>query len=208
MPFTCEICGLRSHSPDQMPAAGEKLRCTHCGSERPFFRPPLLIVTGSTAVGKSTLCARLAGTIPDAILLDADIHADDLISVVPPNNDYLAFWRSMMRLAHELTQNRVAVVYFSTMLPEQVLANDDLLGYFQSVRFLCLTCPRDVLRSRIAGRDGREAAARLEMWLDFNDAVAKAAQDLPIATAMDASGAVNELEKRVQAWLLDHLTYS
>ena len=139
-----------------IPAVGDVLRCPRCADERPFVKPPLLVVTATVGVGKSTLCARLAGTIPGAILLDADIHAEDLISVVPPNEDYPAFWRSMMRLAHELAQNNVVVVYFSTMLPAQVLANRDALGYFESVHFLCLTCPPDVLRARLARRVGSE----------------------------------------------------
>jgi hypothetical protein len=99
------------------------LRCPQCGHERPFIRPPLLVVTGTPGVGKSTICARLAGQIPGAVLLDADVFAGEMISVVPPNEDYPAFWRSMARLAHELAQNNLAVVFFSVMLPPQLLAN-------------------------------------------------------------------------------------
>ena len=84
-----------------IPAVGDVLRCPRCADERPFIRPPLLVVAGTVGIGKSTLCSRLAGTIPGTVVLDADILAD-LISVVPPNQDYPAFWRSMMRLAHEL----------------------------------------------------------------------------------------------------------
>jgi len=51
----------------------------------------LLVVTGAAGSGKSTLCTRLAGTIPGVVLLDADIFAVDLVSVVPPNQDYQAF---------------------------------------------------------------------------------------------------------------------
>lgn len=107
MPFTCEGCGRRSPFPGLIPAVGDVLRCTHCAHERPFVRPPLSVVTGAAGVGKSTVCARLAGTIPGAVLLDADVFAEDVISVVPPNRDYPAFWRSMMRLAHELAQSDV-----------------------------------------------------------------------------------------------------
>jgi hypothetical protein len=111
----------------------------------------------------------------------------------------------MMRQAHELAQNRLTVVYFSTMLPEQVLINADLLGYFDSVHFLCLTCRRDILQARITGRDGA-GAARNEFWLDFNDALVNAARDTANAAALDASGPVGQVEKSVQAWLLDRLT--
>ena len=182
------------------------LRCPHCADERPFIRPPLLIVTGTAGIGKSTLCARLAGTIPGAVLLDADILAKDLISVVPPHHDYPAFWRSMMRLAHELAQNDVVVTYFSTMLPEQVLVNSDVLSYFDSVHFLCLTCPRDTLRARLARRDGTGAAtARIEEWLDFDSALVAAANAIPTATVVDAGRTVDQVEHDVRHWISTQL---
>jgi hypothetical protein len=202
VPFTCEVCGRRSVFPKLIPAVGDVLRCPHCGDERPFVRPPLLVVTGTAGLGKSTLCARLAGTVPGAVLLDADVLAEDLISVVPPNQDYPAFWRSMMRLAHELAQNNVVVVYFSTMLPEQVLANSDVLSYFDSAQFLCLTCSSDVLLARLAGRDGiGVAAARIDVWRDFNDALVAAANEIPTATVVDAGRMTDEVEHDIRHWI-------
>ena len=204
MPFTCEACGSRS---DLIPAAGDVLRCPRCAGERPFVKPPLLIVTGPPGIGKSTLCARLAGTIDGAVLLDADIHAEDLVSVAAANEDYPAFWRSMMRLAHELAQNDVAVVYFATMLPDQVLVNVDELGYFDSVHFLCLTCTPDVLRTRLSRRVGRGMAARLALpgrvrtWLDFMAALADGARSVPTATFVDAGGSVDAVERDVRHWI-------
>jgi broad-specificity NMP kinase len=205
VPFTCEVCG-RGTDLELIPAVGDMLRCPHCAGERPFVRPPLLVVTGTAGVGKSTLCARLAGTIPGAVLLDADVHADDLASVVSPNQDYPAFWRSMMRLAHELAQNNVVVVYFAVMLPDQILANRDVLGYFDSVHFLCLTCPPDVLHERLARRVGSsEATARLEVWLDFNRALRAAARETPTATVVDAGRTIDEVELDVRRWVDTHL---
>lgn len=207
MPFTCEGCGRGSVFPELIPAIGDVLRCPHCGYERDFVKPPLLVVTGAAGIGKSTLCARLAGTIPGAVLLDADILAVDLVSVVPPNHDYPAFWRSMMRLAHELAQNHVAVVYFSTMLPEQALANVDVLSYFHSVQFLCLTCAPAVLRARITGRDGSATAiARGQVWIDFNNALAVAASNTPTATVLDASLTMDEVEHEARRWINTQLS--
>jgi hypothetical protein len=79
-------------------------------------------------------------------------------NIVSPNCDYPAFWRSMMRLAHELAENNVGVVHFAVMLPEQVLANSDIVNDFDSVHFLCLTCPPDILHARLAARDGSDEA--------------------------------------------------
>ena len=184
-----------------LPPVGDVLQCPNCADERPFVRPPLLVVTGTAGIGKSVLCARLAGTIPGALFLDADILAADLVSVVSPNQDYPAFWRSMMRLAHELAQNNVVVVYFAVMFPEQVLANSDLLGYFHSVNFLCLTCPSDVLRSRLAGREPGAVMARAQVWVEFDNALVAAASEIPTATVVDAGRVVDEVEHDVRQWI-------
>jgi predicted kinase len=189
-----------------IPAVGNALQCPHCADQRPFVRPPLLVVTGTAGIGKSTVCARLAGKIDGAVLLDADIFAEELVSVVSPNHDYAAFWRSMMRLAHELAQNDVVVVYFSTMMPEQVLANRDVLGYFDSVHFLCLTCPPDVLRARLASRDGSDRATeRIDVWLEFDSALVVAASGIPTATVVDAGGSIGKVEQDVHHWINSQL---
>ncbi len=207
------IRGCRSHvtpaeagtGRSSIPAVGDKLRCPRCANERPFVRPPLLIVTGTVGSGKSTLCARLAGTVPGAVLLDADIFAEDLRSVVPPKADHREFWRSMMQLAHELAQNNLVVAYFSTMLPEQVLDNRDVLGYFASVQFLCLACSPDHLGERLVRREGAAARYRLNVWADFNAALVAAATKLPTASVVDAGRSVDEVERDVRRWFSDQL---
>jgi predicted kinase len=204
MPFTCDACG-RGTFPDLIPPIGDVLRCPHCADERRFARPSLLVVTGTVGVGKSTLCARLAGTIPGAVLIDADIFAEDLVSVVPPSEDYPAFWRSMMRLAHEVAQNNVVVVYFSVMRPDQLLANSDILGYFHSVNFLCLTCSPNVLRARLARREPDADPARFERWVDFNCALAEAVSDIPTADVLDAGRSIDQVEHEVRDWIKAHL---
>jgi hypothetical protein len=160
-----------------------------------------LVVTGTAGIGKSVLCARLAGTIPGVLCLDVDVLAADLVSVVSPNPDYPAFWRSMMRLAHELAQNQVVVVYFATMLPEQLLASSDLLGYFGPVSFLYLTCPAETLRSRLARREPGAFAARLDMWVEFDDALRASASSIPTATIVDAGRTMSEVEREVLRWI-------
>jgi hypothetical protein len=51
----------------------------------------------------------------------------------------------MTRLAHEISQNNLVVVFFSVMLPQQLLANTGVLDYFESVSFLCLTSDAGLL---------------------------------------------------------------
>ena len=83
-----------------------------CGGRRAFIRAPLMVIAGAGGSGKSTLCYRLAGSIDDVVVVDADVFAEDLVSVVSPNRDYPSFWRSLMQFAHEISQNGVVVAYF------------------------------------------------------------------------------------------------
>ena len=106
-----------------------------------------------------------------------------------------------MRLAHELAQNNVVVVYFALMLPEQVLANRDLLSYFDSVNFLCLTCPPDALRSRLVDREPGAVTTRVQVWVEFDDALVAAASRIPTATVVNAGRAVDEVEHDVRRWI-------
>lgn len=207
VPTTCAACGGRT---DLIPAVRGVLRCPHCADVRSFVRPPLLVITGPAGVGKSTICARLAGTIPGAALLDADILGEHHVSVVSTNPDYAAFWRSLMRLAHELAQNDLVVAYFSVMLPEQVRANIETLGYFDSVHFLCLWAPPDVLHARIARQAGTIALTtnidayldeRATVWNDFNTKLFAAASDTPNTTLVDATRATGEVEDDVRTWI-------
>jgi 2-phosphoglycerate kinase len=207
VPFTCEACGAGSDL-IQIPAHGTVLRCPYCGHKRPFFRPPLLVVTGTSGVGKSTICIRLAGKIRAAVLLDCDVFASDMASVA--NEDYAAFWRSMGRLAHELSQNKLAVVLFSVMLPQQLLANTDVVDYFEVVSFLCLTCDADVLRARFAqrlgdGSESRRIEAAVDQWSQFNDALMDASRSINDVHTIDASRSIDEVERDVRDWILARL---
>jgi predicted ABC-type ATPase/DNA-directed RNA polymerase subunit RPC12/RpoP len=209
VPFTCEACGA-GRDLIQIPAHGPVLRCPQCGHERRYVRPPLLIVTGTPGAGKSTVCARLAGRIPGAVLLDADVFAGQMTSDVPPNEDYPAFWRAMTRLAHEISQNNLAVVFFSVMLPQQLLANTDVVGYFESVSFLCLRCDADVLRRRFMRRVGsggetQGIEAAVDRWGRFNDVLLDAARSTDGVDVIDATRSDGQVESDVRGWILARL---
>ena len=187
---------------DQIPAHGMVLAVRNAATSGGFVRPPLLIVTGTRAPGIDHF-ARLAGRIPGAVLLDADVFASDMISVVPPNEDYPAFWRSMARLAHEISQNNLAVVFFSVMLPQQLLANTDVLEYFESVSFLCLRCDAEVLRTRLMRRAGSGATRKglRRPWTGgarFNDVLIDAASSINDVHVIDATRPVGEVESGVR----------
>ena len=209
VPFTCQACGA-GRDLVQIPAHGTLLRCPQCGDERSYVRPPLLVVAGPSGAGKSTICARLAGKIPGAVLIDADVFTDDMVSLVTPVKDHPAFWRFLAKVAHEISQNNLVVVYFSVMLPGQLLANADVVDYFESVSFLCLTCDAGVLRQRLTRRvgawtDTQTIDEAVDRWHRFNEALVDAAGRTEDALMIDASRSVGEVEPDVRDWVLAKL---
>ena len=87
------------------------------------------------------MCSRRAGTLPGVVLLDAGTFGEQHVKVVRAEPDDTAFWRWLMDIAHEITQNTLVVACFSVMLPEQILASVEALKYFDSVHFMYLRGP-------------------------------------------------------------------
>lgn len=170
-----------------------------------------MVVAGAAGTGKSTLCQLLAGTVDGTVVIDADILSEDVVSVVSPRHDYPAFWRTLMRLAHEIAQNDVAVAYFGITFPDQILANSDLLAYFDGVHILALVCDEADLRQRIQARSGgHAAAARIDLHLDLNRRLRSGAaggrlDDRVAVTLLNASRPADEVEADVRTWLA-HVT--
>jgi hypothetical protein len=95
------------------------------------------------------------------------------------------------------------------MLPDQVLVNSDVVSFFESAHFLCLTCAPDVLRARFARRGGNAVATnRTDVWLDFNSTLVAAARELPTATVVDAGRPMDQVEHDVREWINAHLPTS
>ncbi len=148
--------------------------------------------------------------IPGAVLIDADVFTDDMVSLVTPVKDHPAFWRFLAKVADEISQNDLVVVYFSVMLPGQLLANADVVDYFESVSFLCLTCDAGVLRQRLTRRvgawtDTQTIDEAVDRWHRFNEALVDAAGRTEDALMIDASRSVSEVEPDVRDRVLTRL---
>ena len=165
-------------------------------------------------MGKSTICRRLAGTVPGAVLLDADIFGYQHVNVAADEPDLAAFWRWLAEVAHEIAQNNLVVTYFSVMLREQLLENAQTLEYFASVHFLYLTAPPHVLRERIVRQAGTIGSPvdinayvdeRTTEWNAFNGRLHEAAAITPNTTAVDATRPASEVEREVRDWINSHL---
>jgi hypothetical protein len=79
------------------------------------------------------------------------------------------------------------------------------VGIGKSTLFLCLTCPPDVLRARLAGREPGADPARFERWVDFNRDLAAAVNVCPTADVMEDGRAVDQIELDVRDWITAQL---
>ena len=68
----CPNCG--SYRADKtIDPAGLYAVCPECGYRQPFLRLPLLVVSGASGAGKSSVCNYLLGKLREVVILDADI---------------------------------------------------------------------------------------------------------------------------------------
>src|SRR5262245_49151429 len=68
----CDACG--AYRPDKRiePGPPSQAVCPACGHRHAFLRAPLLLVTGASGAGKTTVLRRLQG-LTEVVLFDSDI---------------------------------------------------------------------------------------------------------------------------------------
>ena len=143
----CYECG--EHRPDKIiKEVGEHpvAVCPECDHEHPFLMLPLLIVTGASGAGKSTILQRLIGTIPEAVLLEGDTlwfgddHSADHFEV-------------LLRVSKNVAQAGRPVVLFGSGIgvPDNLESCVER-RYFSRVRYLALTCDPEVQLERLRAR--------------------------------------------------------
>lgn len=155
----CPACGL--YRVDQVvdpgDPAGSVVVCPECGERRPFLRLPLLIVTGASGAGKSTVCNRLLGRVCDAVVLDSDILWRPEFDT--PADGYRAYFDLWLRVCKNINQSGRPVVLFGAGIG--VPANLEPCverRYFSAIHYLALVCSDDALAARLQQRPAWRAA--------------------------------------------------
>ena len=205
----CPACGL--YRADQIVEAGEPgasaasvVVCPACGARRSFVRGPLLVVTGASGAGKSTVCNRLLGHVHDAVLLDADILWRPEFDT--PADCYRTFFDLWLRLCKNINQSGRPVVLFGAGIG--VPAN--LEGcverrYFSTIAYLALVCDDDVLAERLQARPAWRtagSAAYIAEHQQFNRWFRAYGDRQPPITRLDTTGVDDAATTRqVAAWI-------
>jgi ribose 1,5-bisphosphokinase PhnN len=138
------------------------------GHREHFTRLPLLIVSGASGTGKSTVCRALSGTTPNVVVLDADVlWRSELQS---PDDNYGVFADTWLRVCKNIHYSGRSVVLFGAGLgvPANIERRIER-RYFSAVRYLALVCDEDVLAERLRTRPRwRGAREQIDEQLAFN----------------------------------------
>jgi broad-specificity NMP kinase len=188
--------------------AGPVAICPECGHPHPFRQLPLLLVSGASGTGKSTVCQALLGQLPSVVLLDSDILWRPEFDT--PGDQYGAFFETWLRLCKNIGQAGRPVVLFGAGVG--VPANLDACverRYFGALHYLALTCDEADLRQRLqqrpAWRKSHEADF-VAQQLQFNQWFKlRARHSEPAMALIDTSAlSITETVGQVINWIASH----
>jgi broad-specificity NMP kinase len=131
--------------------SGPSAICPECGYQHAFLYLPLLVVSGASGTGKSTVCNHLVGRNQESVLLDSDILWRSEFN--KPNDNYREYFETWLRVCKNISQSGRPVVLFGA--GAGVPAN--LEGcierrYFSSIKYLALVCSDEILSERLQQR--------------------------------------------------------
>ena len=179
--------------------------CPVCEHPHPFLQLPLLIVSGASGAGKTTICRNLLGKYQDAVLLDADILWRPEFD--RPKDGYRDFFETWLRVCKNISQSGRPVVLFGAGIgvPENMEPRVER-RYFSELHYLALVCDDELLAERLRGRgEWRQSSdpayiaehAKFNRWFKENAGGTDPTMDL-----FDTTGVpVEETTAQVAAWI-------
>lgn len=165
----CHQCGL--YRADKIiDPSGPYAICPECGHKHIFRQLPLLMVSGASGSGKSTVCNNLLGKLDDVVLLDSDILWRPEFN--EPETNYRDFFETWLRMAKNISQAGRPVVLFGAGMgvPGNIEPCIER-RYFSQVHYLALVCDDNELAQRLQARPawrGSADPAFIDSHIRFN----------------------------------------
>lgn len=201
----CYQCGMH-HVDKIIDPAGPYAICPECGYKHRFLQLPLLIVSGASCAGKSTVCQQLLGRVSEAVLLDSDILWRPEFNT--PDTGYRDFFETWLRVCKNISQSGRPVVLFGAGMgvPDNMEPCIER-RYFSNVHYLALVCSEEALAERLQARPawrGTREPAFVEAQIRFNRWF-KAYDSQPAITLIDTTKLnPGETASQVTAWIEQH----
>jgi hypothetical protein len=204
----CFQCGL--YRADKIiDPTGPFAICPECGFKHPFLLLPLLVVSGASGTGKSTVCNVLTGRYQQAVILDSDILWRSEFN--NPESNYRDYFETWLRVCKNISQSGRPVVLFGAGVgvPGN-LENCIERRYFLGIRYLALVCSDEILSERLRGRPAwrgtRDQAfieehQRFNRWfIDYN----KNKNQPPIKILDTSRRDIENTARDVETWIRGH----
>jgi hypothetical protein len=182
--------------------------CPECGYRHRFAQLPLLIVSGASGAGKSTVCHILVGRLTQVVILDSDILWRSEFN--SPENNFADFFDTCLRVCKNISQSGRPVALFGAGpgVPGNIEPRVER-RYFAAIHYLALVCDDQALAERLRGRPkwrGSGEAAYIEEHQRFNQwfkAYGSAQPPIRLldTTDLDAETTANQVE----SWINEKL---
>jgi hypothetical protein len=207
----CFNCG--EYRPDKIvDPAGPYAICPLCGYKHTFLWLPLLVVSGASGAGKSSVCQALLGKMTEVVLLDSDILWRPEFNT--PETNYRDFFETWLRLGKNVSQSGRPVVLFGAGVgvPSNLESCVER-RYFSSVRYLALTCDDAALAERLRRRPAWRKSAdpafveeqvRFNRW--FQDTAGKTTPAIDLLDTTDVP--IKRTTEQVTRWIQDIVSES
>ena len=199
----CHNCGLYRRD-KIIDLTGPYAVCPECGHKHPFQQLPLLLVSGPSAAGKSSVCNAMVGKIDQVVLLDSDILWRREFDT--PEDHFRDYFETWLRMAKNISQSGRPVVLFGAGagVPENI---EPCLErrYFSDTHYLALVCDADVLVKRLKARPawrGSGEQAFIEKQIQFNRWFKDQQNGSPPISLIDTTHASLEATvEQVKTWI-------
>ena len=199
----CHNCGLYRADKIIVPS-GPYAVCPECGHKHPFRQLPLLIVTGASGAGKSSVCQAMLGKLEDVVLLDSDILWRPEFN--KPEDNYRDFFETWLRMAKNISQSGRPVVLFGAGMgvPENIEPCVER-RYFSHIHYLALVCNDEVLAQRLKARPawrGSGDQASIDTHVQFNRWFkGRQSGDRPISLIDTTNVSLETTIEQVKTWI-------